>query len=394
MKNVKAAIEIITQNRCTGCFGCYNICPINNAIAMKYDEKGFFKPFLTKDCTDCGICQDGCPVMGHSKNLKKVEKAFVAWSNNKDIIMNSSSGGIFSELSYLVLAQKGIVYGVGWADGYTKHKRVTTIEELKDLRGSKYLQSNIEYSYNNALEDLRSDKLVLFSGLPCQIAALNKLTQNNKLLTVDLICHGVPSRKAYDKYCKEKFQNKIIRVDFRNKDKGWINYSICMHCDNGKIYKSIFRHDRFIFGFLKNIYLNEACYACEFKGEQDGSGRVADISLGDFWGVPQKYFNHNGVSFIVPNGEKGLFYIEKLKKERNVYLQEVEIKLGLNGNPSYHMSVNKPIERSFIFQEMEKKSFEQLSNKYFKPRNKFEQLIINILQFPMKVVRNFFKNLM
>ncbi|MGA2782361.1 MAG: Coenzyme F420 hydrogenase/dehydrogenase, beta subunit C-terminal domain [Smithella sp.] len=384
---MKAAIEIITQNRCTGCFGCYNTCPVANAIKMKYDETGFFKPFLSKDCTDCGICQNGCPVIEHSQNINKVKKGFVGWSNDKDIIMNSSSGGIFSELSYLVLAQKGVVYGVGWVDGYPKHKRVTTFEELKDLRGSKYLQSNVEYSYSKALEDLRSGRLVLFSGVPCQIAALNKLTKNNKLLTVDLICHGVPSRKAYDKYCEEKFQNKITQVDFRNKDKGWVNFSVCMHCDNGKIYKNIFKYDRFFKGFLKDIYLNEACYACEFKGNNDGSGRVADITLGDFWGVPKKYFNHNGVSFIVSNNEKGFSYIDKLKKERDVYLQEIEIKLGLKSNPLYYMSVNRPSERDFFFQEIGKKSFVELSNKYFRPWNKLEQIIINILRLPMRVVR-------
>ena len=384
---MKAAIEIITQNRCTGCFGCYNTCPVTNAIEMKYDETGFFKPFLSKDCIDCGICQNGCPVIEHSQNINKVKKGFVGWSNDKDTIMNSSSGGIFSELSYLVLAQKGVVYGVGWVAGDPKHKRVTTFEELKDLRGSKYLQSNVEYSYSKALEDLRSDRLVLFSGVPCQIAALNKLTKNNKLLTVDLICHGIPSRKAYDKYCEEKFRNKIIQVNFRNKDKGWVNFSVCMHCDNGKIYKNIFKYDRFFKGFLKDIYLNEACYACEFKGNDDGSGRVADITLGDFWGVPKKYFNHNGVSFIVSNNEKGFFYIEKLREREKVYLEEIEIKLGLKSNPLYYMSVNRPSERDFFFQEIGKKSFVELSNKYFRPWNKLEQIIINVLRLPMRVVR-------
>jgi coenzyme F420-reducing hydrogenase beta subunit len=292
--------------------------------------------------------------------------------------MNSSSGGIFSELSFLVLAQKGVVYGVGWENGSPKHKRITTNEELKDLRGSKYLQSDIGYSYKNALEDLRADRLVLFSGVPWQIASLSKVAQSDKLLTVDLICHGMPSRKAYDKYCKETFPNKIFKVDFRNKGKGWINYSVCMHCENGKIYKNVFKYDRFFKGFLKDIYLNEACYACEFKGAKDGSRRVADISLGDFWGVPRKYFNHNGVSFIVSNNEKGLLYIEKLKRERNVYLEEMDVNLGLRSNPAYYKSVNKPIERALFFKEMEEKSFKELSNKYFKPLNLLERIIKNI----------------
>ena len=203
----KPAINIIGYDHCTGCFGCYNSCHIN-AIEMKYDEEGFYKPYILSNCVNCGQCEKACPVI-QIENNNRCEKSYAAWSKNKEIILNSSSGGIFSELAIEILNENGIVYGVGWENGEVRHKKIDKKEELKELRGSKYLPSFIGESYRQVLEDLKNDKKVLFSGTPCQVAALNKMVRNDNLITIDLICHGMPSHKAYEKYCRENFKEKV-----------------------------------------------------------------------------------------------------------------------------------------------------------------------------------------
>lgn len=220
----ETAIKIIKSNNCTGCFACYNVCPVN-AIEMKYDDEGFYKPLISSNCIECGRCIKICPVIDNI-NSNKVLETYAAWSNDEEILLNSSSGGIFSELALNILNDNGIVYGVGWENGEVKHKRITTKDGLRELQGSKYLPSFVGEAYKSVLEDLKNGKKVLFSGTPCQIAGLNKIVRHDNLITVDLICHGMPSYKVFKKYCKEEFLEEVKKVDFRSKKTGWINFSL------------------------------------------------------------------------------------------------------------------------------------------------------------------------
>lgn len=375
------AINLIGYNNCTGCFGCYNACYFN-AIEMKYDEEGFYKPYILPSCVNCGQCEKICPVIKIENNNKCI-KAYASWSNDETIILNSSSGGIFSELAIEILNEKGVVYGASWENGEVKHKRIIQKEELKDLRGSKYLPSFIGKSYKLVLKDLKKGKKVLFSGTPCQIAALNKIVKNDKLITVDLICHGMPSYKAYEKYCKENFKVKVEKVDFRNKEKGWINFSL-IYYSNNILKNEIHYMDKFYFGFLKNIYLSNPCYNCKFKGSENGEKRQADITLADFWKVPKELYNKNGVSFVVTNNKKGEEYFSKIKKR--VFYQEISLKIGLKGNPSFYKSCIKPNERESFYKEFDKFTFNKLSNKYFKIDSLLKQRIKGIIYLPKRIL--------
>lgn len=383
---MKTAIEIISNKQCTGCFGCYNVCPVN-AIEMKYDNEGFYKPNILSNCIKCGKCEKVCPVI-ENKNDNKYIKAYGAWSKDEEILLNSSSGGIFSELALEILSKGGIIYGVGWKNGNVVHKRIEKEEDLKELRGSKYLPSFVGDSYKNVIKDLKNNKKVLFSGTPCQIAALNKIIKNDNLITIDLICHGMPSYKVYKKYCNEELKMNIEKVDFRNKKNGWANYSI-VYYSNNEIKSNYSYMDKFFCGFLKDIYLNKSCYICKFKGKENGEKREADITLGDFWGVPKELFNKNGVSLVVINNKKGQKLFEQIRDK--ISFKEVSLKEGIRSNPSFYKNCILSEKRNSFFKDLNNLPFNKLSNKYFRvPSSLLERKIINFFK---KMIKMFLKKI-
>ena len=192
---------------CCGCGACSMICP-NKCISMKINRIGFIEPVVDKEhCIECGACERVCPLLNQSTVPAKVDEiaAFAAVSASRDDVASSSSGGAFSVLARYVISQGGIVYGAVWTDDYAGvyHKGVETIEQLKLLRGSKYMQSDTRDTYKKVLQTLKSGRLVLFSGTPCQIKALllyvgKKLRKN--LITVDVACYGAPSGKIWQAY--------------------------------------------------------------------------------------------------------------------------------------------------------------------------------------------------
>lgn len=380
---MKTAISIIGNKKCTGCFGCYNVCPVS-AIEMKYDNEGFYKPHILDTCIDCGKCESICPVIKREKseNDNKCIKSYGCYSKNEEILLSSSSGGIFSELAINILENNGVVYGASWENGNVIHKRIENISDLKDLRGSKYLPSYVGGSYKKVIEDLKNNKVVLFSGTPCEISALNKIVKNDNLITIDLICHGMPSHKAYQKYCKEEFSSEVKKVDFRSKGTGWINFSLIYYTNILK--NNLHYMDKFFFGFLADIYLNEACYDCKFKGTKEGEKRSADITLADFWGVPKELFNEKGVSFVTINNKKGEELFDKIKDK--IYFKEVSLETGLKGNPSFYKSPLRKEKRDLFFRDIDKFTFNELSNKYFRVMSMRERKIRKILAFPKRCI--------
>ncbi len=377
----KTAISIIGYEKCTGCYGCLNTCPVQGAIEFKRDMEGFYKPFITEKCIECGNCQKSCPVIvKNNKNEEKDIKTYSCWSKDKNILKNSSSGGIFSELAKEYLMNGGVVYGAKWFEGEIIHIGITNFDELGDLQKSKYLQSKVETSYLEVKNRLNNGKKVLFVGTPCQIAALNTIVTHENLVTVDLVCHGLPSYKSFDKYIKEEFpriNKKNLKVDFRNKDEGWENFNLIFKIKEDIIAKNNLNRDPFFRGFLKNIYLNKACYNCEFRTLP----RQADITLGDFWGVPKPIKNIEGTSVVTINSIKGFNLFEKISE--NIIKMEVEYNLALKGNPclaEYNMSTG---DRSAFFEDIDKMSFIDLQKKYWP----FPNPIISFIRRGLGVIK-------
>lgn len=360
-------VNFLEKEKCCGCAACVNICNFN-AISMKADIEGFLYPEINqKICCHCGACERVCPVVNRDEKERKEPDAYAITSKREDILLKSSSGGFFSHLANSVLDQGGIVFGAAFLSAIeVQHKAVADKKALMALCGSKYVQSNINKSFRSCRDLLHENKLVLFTGTPCQIAGLNQFLNRkyDNLLTMEVVCHGVPSPKVLKKYIKnieKKKRKKVSSICFRNKDTGWENYSVRYQYEDESM--DIIKHQDDLYNkiFLSNQALRNSCYNCYFKqGRSD-----ADITCGDFWGienvVPQMADN-NGVSLVLCHTDKGKKYLDSIA----FYLQKegVQYEDAVIGNPAYLSSVKKPGSRALFFSDIRRKNIDKCI-KYF-----------------------------
>lgn len=362
------AIDIIGEKKCTGCAGCFNVCSFN-AIEMKLSEEGFYKPIINKNkCTSCGMCSKSCPVIKFENTNYDIDKikVYAGFTLDEQIRKESSSGGLFSEIANLIIEQKGVVFGAGWDESMTvNHVPVSSMEDVYKLRSSKYVQSNIQDTYKKINKFLEEGYKVLFVGVPCQVAALNNIVKNkSNLLTVDLVCHGVPSLKVFQKYLEgiSKGQ-KINYFTFRDKGLGWSKYSTKAEMENGKEYSSITKEDPFFHGFICDLYLNTSCYDCRFSQIP----RTGDITLGDFWKIPEELMDERGVSVIISNNAKGENIIKELEKQKKIKLIEQPLSSATLGNPRIengHLRMRE--QRKECLKDIQNESFEYIYEKHIK----------------------------
>jgi coenzyme F420-reducing hydrogenase beta subunit len=310
---------MIPPKNCTGCGACLNKCP-QNAISMAENNEGFIFPKIDAySCSNCSICAKVCPVLNFNDEFDNDFLAFAAFCKNEGVVKASSSGGVFYCLAAYFLANGGIVFGAAFDNSLNlKISSVENINELHKMQGSKYIQANIENTFKQAKKFLQQNKTVLFCGTPCQIAALYAFLENKEkypnLLTVDFICHGVPSTKLFRKYIAEiekKQKAKIKEVYFRDKKYGWRQFSITSimeYCCSGgsflKKYSRIHQKDLFMNLFLSDVALRECCYNCIFQKKS----MQANISLADFWKINDvfpKMDKDKGVSLVLVNDEHG-----------------------------------------------------------------------------------------
>lgn len=288
-------IQITEKYKCCGCEACAQKCP-RQCIQMRTDEEGFWYPEVNKvECIECGLCEKVCPVINQNED-KRPLKLYAAINPDIEVRQKSSSGGIFSLLAQYILSEEGVVFGARLNNKQeVVHDYCETLEGLSVFRGSKYVQSRIGNSYKQAETFLKAGRKVLFSGTSCQIAGLHKYLRKEyeNLLTIDVVCHGVPSPLVWRKYCdeillkKKGVENTIkqqsasnIRISFRDKSNGWKNYNMLVKNENDILYKECFRENPFMRIFLRNISLRPSCYACPAKSGKSGS----DITLADFLG--------------------------------------------------------------------------------------------------------------
>lgn len=377
------AINIIGDDKCTGCFACYNSCP-KDVIQMELNEEGFYIPIVNdKKCSNCNICQEYCPVIREQSGAlsgNKLYKVCAALSTNKTVRLESSSGGIFTELAKFVIKNGGVVFGAAWDENWRViHIIAKNKDGIANLRGSKYLQSYIGYTYKEILELLKENIKVLFVGTPCQVAALKNFTNDKNLITIDLVCHGVPSIKVFELYIYYLFHGeKITSISFRNKKTGWEKFCIRIETQSGKVYTKRHFLDPFFSGFLKNVYLRRSCYGCPFNKIP----RYGDITLGDYWGVPQNLKNEEGVSVVLINSEKGLKIFEKIIESRRITAFETDIGIATKENPRIITgNFSIPDSRESFFRDLGKNGFGALNKKYIKAKS-------NILIYKISSIKN------
>lgn len=302
---------------CTGCEMCTNICPVN-AIQMKIDKTGFLYPEIDlENCIHCNLCHEHCPAVDEvAKSLGRGETSIYAFkSNSQDVLMTSSSGGAFFYLARIIFNRRGVVYGCKFDENYCAViGRAENEAECRLFQGSKYVQSSMGDCYKLIEKDLNADRWVLFSGVPCQVNAvktylIRKHICMEKLLLVDIICHGCPSPDMWQEHLngiRGKYDNEEIEyISFRKKDSAGNTQALDIGFKNGKNYFARSGHDTYYNLFLKNVILRSSCYSCRFSS----SDREGDITIGDFWGartwLPEINADHMGVSQVHVNTEKG-----------------------------------------------------------------------------------------
>lgn len=327
----------IDYDKCTGCMACRNICP-TGAIKIKINRKGFEYPDIDKNiCINCGICDRICPITINKKEPKRITnnpiKVYAAKNKVENIREKSSSGGVFYEISELILDKmNGCVCGAVYdKDFEVKHIMTFKKEKRNYMQGSKYVQSQMGYLYKEIEEKLKNNRVVLFTGTPCEVDGVyNYLASKNidttNLYTCDIICHGVPSPGIYKQYLKkleEKFSSKIKSINFRYKENNYTQ-NIKIEFENGKQYISnYFKGDELYNLFLKDYILRDSCYRCNYASTK----RVADITIGDFWGIEKTIENFDdkkGVSLVLINTEKGKAIFGKVSDKFNLIESNIE----------------------------------------------------------------------
>lgn len=361
-------IEIKDKAQCCGCSGCASACP-KGAIVMKADSEGFPYPSVNMDlCINCGICKNVCPILNPlSKSRSASPKAYAAYSRDEETRKESSSGGVFSLLAEHIISQNGVVFGAAFDESFqVYHLGIEDISQIPLLRCSKYVQSRIGDTYKQAKQFLEEGRLVLFTGTPCQISGLyNYLSKDyDNLYTQDIVCHGVPSPKLWEKYLaywSNRFSSSVKSVSFRNKIKGWKNFSIVIGFENNKKYIKHHREDLLFKAFLDNKNLRPSCYECAFKGIE----RPSDITLGDFWGYWNLYPDKNddkGISLITANSQKGLSLWQAV--ESKAVSHSVDIMKASDNNSAMTKSVPRPEKRDSFMKDMEQMPIDTVLKKY------------------------------
>lgn len=350
-------ITLASHNDCTGCSACFAACP-RGAISMGPDNEGFLHPSIdVGKCVNCGLCEKACPVIAKSPSRKPIA-VFAAKSTDDKLRMKSSSGGVFSLLARQVIFEGGIVFGAGFDhdDWHVMHKSAENEEELDDLRGSKYVQSEMGDTYSKVREELLKGRKVLFTGTPCQIAGLRFYLgkEYDNLLLVDVICHATPSPLAWQKYLGRRLaevynpalgeQDKINKISFRDKVQGWRKYSISLVFGNDKEYCAIGYSDSYIRGFLGELYNRRSCHNCSFRELKSGS----DLTLGDYWNVHKRMpemDDDKGTSLILVNTSKGEVAWDVLKGSLTItqsdYEDAVRVNPAIAKSPVVHRNRNK-----------------------------------------------------
>jgi len=302
------------KEECAACGACLNICP-NSAIKMQEDEYGFIYPKINKDlCMGCGACKRVCAFQNGKVTNSPIE-CFAAVSKNKDLALKSASAGIFSAIATKVLSDGGVVFGAAFDNEWNvSHIKVENLRELPLLQGSKYVHSDTKYTFREAKKYLDTGKKVVYSGTPCQIDGFKKYLGKDyeNLLTIDIVCHGVPSNRMFKDYIRlleAKNGGKIDSFTFRDKSLGWgKNGSVIIDGKKIKLWQS---DSSYLYYFSKASIFRENCYKCKYAG----SHRPADLTIGDYWGIEKQhpgYIGKNGwnesegISLIVANTNKGL----------------------------------------------------------------------------------------
>lgn len=396
------------KKNCCACGACMNICP-KNAIKMQEDEYGFLYPRIDeKKCVQCGACQKVCAYQNGQVGNTPI-KCYAAVNKDKEELMKSASGGIFAAMATTILKDGGVAFGAAldFEDGHAHPHHIAVREEsqLYRLQGSKYVQSVIENTYAEAKEELDLGKKVLFSGTPCQIAGLYGYLRKEyeNLITVDVICHGVPSAKMFDDFLqnetKRRGAEKVKSYIFRDKKKGWgTNNRIDFEYGPGKNKKIYIpaRLTSYNTFFYDGDIFRENCYKCPYAKK----ARIGDFTIGDYWGIEKEhpelmsrdeFDEKKGISCMLVNTEKGLKFNEHVRKI--LYIKESTFDKIKKKNGQLNHALNETKKRNYIMKKYRTESYEKLE-KWFRKVYKKQIVIHTVYNKIPRKIRLLMKNIL
>lgn len=362
-------IKITDKDSCTGCTACKSICP-KDAIEMVKDEEGFLYPKVdTKKCIECGKCKKVCPVL-NKKNIKKDQTGYVLNNKNTDIRADSTSGGAFTPIAEYVLEKNGVVFGACFNEDFkVVHTYIENKNDLSKFRGSKYVQSFLGDSFIEAKEFLDKGRYVCFSGTPCQIEGLKNFLNKDyeNLITVDLMCHAVPSPLVWEKYLDYiksiKLKNeKIEKILFRDKSKYGFKYSTMTIKSKNYEYFNGVETDPYLRAFFGDLSDRPSCYDCAFKKLYHES----DFTIWDCFiaeNFDKKLDDDKGTSRVLVNSNKGKIVFDKIKDEFDY--TEINVKELTKDVKEMYNSVSFPSRREKFFDDINKMEEEEFFNLNF-----------------------------
>lgn len=354
---------------CFGCESCLQVC-LKSAISMQEDHEGFRYPIIDAEkCVHCGLCNQACPKENMPIRYKDNKYVFGGYILDKKIRNESTSGGAFSAIVDSWCKNNYVIFGAATDGLDIYHTSITDKAELGLLRRSKYSQSNISGTYSSAKKSLIEGKSVLYSGTPCQIAGLKSFlwnTDQSRLLTVEVICEGVPSPwyvRKFSDYCKKKYGSPIEEIDYRYKDVNKWDFEVMAYTVGGKQKKMDRWFNPFWSIWLNHLMSRPSCYKCPFANTE----RTADISLGDLWGVhlycPELYGKNTGSSLIIVNTEKGKEAVKSA--EKLMYGHELEFTSALRYQSPMRKHIDGNLNREEFMQDLTgDMDYEQLNKKW------------------------------
>lgn len=383
---MKNNINKVPSTVCCGCRACEQLCP-TKSIMIKEDKEGFLAPVVNEDnCNNCGLCLKRCAQVNYTKGKQtdNYPKVYAAKINDKKLLKHSASGGFFTIIANYVLEQDGVVFGCAWSKELIAHHiMIDSKDKLHLLQGSKYVQSDTENTYCQVAECLKANRLVLYSGTPCQIGGLKTFLNKeyDNLITTDLVCHGVPSPRLFKKYIEwlgKRYGERIISYDFRNKERsGWgLMAKIKIKTKTRIKIKFLSANlDPYYKAFLDAKTYRECCYKCKYAN----GDRVGDITIADYWGIEKshpKFYSLDGVSLVLINSAIGKkIFDERLNQFKFI---ETDIEDARRENQNLYTYVKRTDVRNSIF--------DNLNNSDFDNYIRFNLLTINSIKSRIKIL--------
>lgn len=401
-------IKIKNKTDCCGCSACEQICP-KHAIKMRQDKEGFYYPYVDRqNCVDCHLCEKVCPVKHPAALSERTREVFVCQNLNQKIRRDSTSGGAFSAIAKYVLDRGGVVFGAALDQHFcVVHKEVETYEDLRILRGSKYVQSNPGNTFKTVKKLLNEERLVCYSGTPCQIEGLNAFLQHryDNLILVDLVCYTISSPLVWKQYLrlleKEKkiTLQQVSNVKFRDKNPYGYEYTRMTFYDmSGNVcYSSGSESNEMLRSFVSNTSTRPSCYKCKFKKVK----RVSDFTIWDCYNIYQydkKMDDNLGSSHVMVHTQKGKEILDQVTSDY-LKVKKVNLEFAVNSEPAMTQCALPGKNRREFFAMMAETHDGEALTKFFplSLKVKIERILrenlskINLYQFVKRAAITIFK---